>query len=89
VPTRCHPTHAVGGAICLATAAMFDDTVVGKSLGRPFINGRIVIEHPAGTMDVEVTDRGADRGLSAAVRSTARKLFDGFVFAGMSRLSVK
>jgi 4-oxalomesaconate tautomerase len=88
VPTSCHPTHAVGGAICLATAAMFDDTVVGKLLGHPFTDGRIVIEHPAGTMDVEVTDRGAGRGPSAAVRSTARKLFDGFVFTGMSERSV-
>ena len=88
VPTSCHPTHAVGGAICLATAAMFDDTVVGRSLGHPFTDGRIVIEHPAGTMDVEVTGRGAERGPSAAVRSTARKLFDGFVFTGMIPRSV-
>jgi 4-oxalomesaconate tautomerase len=88
VPTSCHPTHAVGGAICLATAAMSDDTVVGKALGRPFTNGRIVIEHPAGTMNVEVIDRGADLGPSAAVRSTARKLFDGFVFTPMSQRSV-
>jgi 4-oxalomesaconate tautomerase len=89
VPTSCHPGHAVSGAICLATAATFADTVVGMSLGRPFTNGRIVIEHPAGTMDVDVSDREPDGGLSVAVRSTARKLFDGFVFADMSQGPVK
>lgn len=88
VPASCHPGHAVSGAICLATAATFADTVVGKSLGRPFSNGRIVIEHPAGTMGVEVIDGGADGELSVAVRNTARKLFDGFVFADMSQRPV-
>lgn len=89
VPTSCHPGHAVSGAISLATAATFDDTVVGMSLGRPFSTGRMVIEHPAGTMDVEVIDCGADGKISVAVRTTARKLFDGFVFAETSKRRVK
>lgn len=89
VPTSCHPGHAVSGAICLATAATFDDTVVGMSLGREFSTGRLVIEHPTGTMDVEVIDCAADDGLSVAVRSTARKLFDGLVFADLNQRPVK
>jgi 4-oxalomesaconate tautomerase len=84
VPDSCHPTHAISGAICLATAATIHDTVVGRLLARRFRAGPIVIEHPAGTMHVEISNPGADFGISAAVRSTARKLFDGYVFADMT-----
>ena len=85
VPNSCHPTHAVSGAICLATAATVCETVVARLLARPFQAGPIAIEHPAGTMSIEITRPGGDLGLWAATRSTARKLFDGFVFADLSR----
>ena len=85
VPDSCHPTHAVSGAICLATAATICGTVVARLLARPFRAGPMVIEHPAGTMNIEITSPGGDLGLWAATRSTARKLFDGYVFADMSR----
>jgi 4-oxalomesaconate tautomerase len=85
VPDTCHPAHAVSGAICLATAATVGETVVGRLAGQRLLAGPIVIEHPAGTMSIEITCANADLGLSAAVRSTARKLFDGYVFADLSR----
>jgi hypothetical protein len=84
VPDSCHPTHAVSGAICLATAATVCGTVVARLLARPFRAGPIVIEHPAGTMNIEISGAGGDLGLWAATRSTARKLFDGYVFADLS-----
>jgi 2-methylaconitate cis-trans-isomerase PrpF len=83
VPDSCHPAHAVSGAICLATAATIPGTVVARLLAREFQAGPVVIEHPAGTLTVHMSGRGAD--LSAAVRSTARKLFDGYVFADVGR----
>jgi 4-oxalomesaconate tautomerase len=89
VPASCHPTHAVSGAICLATAASFADTVVWRLLGYPFSGGPLVIEHPAGTMDIEVVRGGGDRVMSASVRSTTRKLFDGRVFADINGKSLK
>ncbi|MDT5348750.1 MAG: 4-oxalomesaconate tautomerase [Mycobacterium sp.] len=85
VPDSCHPTHAVSGAICLATAATVRETVVARLLARPFQAGPIAIEHPAGSMSIEITRPGAGLGLWAAARSTARKLFDGYVFADLSR----
>jgi hypothetical protein len=85
VPDSCHPAHAVSGAICLATAATVGGTVVARLLARPFRTGPVVIEHPSGTMSVEIASSGGDLGLWAATRSTARKLFDGYVFADMSR----
>jgi 4-oxalomesaconate tautomerase len=85
VPDSCHPTHAVSGAICLATAATVGETVVARLLARPFRAGPIAVEHPAGTMRIEITRPGGDLGLWASARSTARKLFDGVVFADLSR----
>jgi 4-oxalomesaconate tautomerase len=85
VPDSCHPSHAVSGAICLATAATVRETVVARLLTRPFDAGPIAIDHPAGSMSIEITRPGAGLGLWAAARSTARKLFDGYVFADLSR----
>jgi 4-oxalomesaconate tautomerase len=85
VPGSCHPTHAVSGAICLATAATVCETVVARLLARPFHAGPIAIEHPAGTLSIEITRPDGELGLWAATRSTARKLFDGCVFADLSR----
>ena len=85
VPDSCHPTHAVSGAICLATAATVRETVVARLLARPFRSGAFAIEHPAGMMSIEIICPGGGFGLRAAARSTARKLFDGYVFADLSR----
>ncbi|OBA80802.1 hypothetical protein A9W99_15695 [Mycobacterium sp. 1164966.3] len=84
VPDSCHPGHAVSGAICLATAAAVGDTVVARQLEQPFRAGEFVVEHPAGLMSIEIIPPGGGFGLRAAVRSTARKLFDGYVFADLS-----
>jgi 4-oxalomesaconate tautomerase len=84
VPASCHPTHAVSGAICLATAAAAPGTVVARLLAGPFTGGPLVIEHPAGTIDIDIAGTGQE--ISAAVRSTARKFFDGFVFADLSKM---
>ncbi|ETW21108.1 hypothetical protein MGAST_28035 [Mycobacterium gastri 'Wayne'] len=87
VPSSCHPTHAVSGALCLATAATFCDTVVGRLLAHPFSTGQLVIEHPSGAMDVEVIGGGRGDGISAVLRSTTRKLFDGYVFADLDKMA--
>jgi 2-methylaconitate cis-trans-isomerase PrpF len=86
VPDRCHTAHAVSAAICLATASAVPDTVAGRLINRPFRARPIVVEHPTGTMTIDITRAGdSDRGIWAAVRSTAQKLFDGYVFADMYR----
>jgi 4-oxalomesaconate tautomerase len=86
LPDSCHPTHAVSAAICLATASAVPDTVAGRMVDRPFRARPIVVEHPTGTMTIDITRAGGnDLGIWAAVRSTAQKLFDGYVFADMYR----
>jgi 4-oxalomesaconate tautomerase len=85
VPDSCHPGHAVSGAICLATAATVRETVVGRLLAQPFAAGTFAIEHPSGMMSIEIIRPSGGFGSQAVVRSTARKLFDGYVFADLSR----
>lgn len=53
----------------------------------PFTAGSLVIEHPAGTISVEVIGGGRADGISAVLRSTARKLFDGTVFADLDKMA--
>ena len=85
VPDSCHPTHAVSGAICLATAVTVRETVAAGLLARPVTSGSIAIEHPAGIMSIEIARPGGGSAIQAAIRSTARKLFDGYVFADLNR----
>ena len=78
-PRRCHASHAVTGAIGVASAFALPGTVAsGKhcSVGRR----EIVVLHPAGQIDVEVEIEG--RAETVAIRSaslirTARKILQG------------
>lgn len=75
IPVRCHPSIGVLGAVSVATALLIDGAV-GHELVEPYADGtRVRIEHPTGYFDVE-----AGPGRTGVVR-TARKLFDGTVFA--------
>jgi 2-methylaconitate cis-trans-isomerase PrpF/tripartite-type tricarboxylate transporter receptor subunit TctC len=78
-PRRCHASHAVTGAIGVATAFALPGTVAS---GREPIEGvrSIAVLHPQGRIDVEVTVAG--RGESAAIQHaclvrTARKILQG------------
>jgi len=78
-PRRCHDSHAVTGAIGVATAFALPGTVASGRFG---ISGRraLAVLHPAGRIDIEVEVEGA--GGAAAIRSaslvrTARKILEG------------
>ncbi len=78
-PRRCHTAHAVTGAIGVATAFALPGTVASRAVP---LHGRrnVVVQHPAGRIDVEVEIEG--RGEAASIRRaalvrTARKIFEG------------
>ncbi len=83
VPTDCHPTHAVSGAICVASCVALDGTIAaGIATPAPTNNEFIVIEHPQGTIEVALTltGDGAERTIDrAGVVRTARRLMAGHV----------
>jgi 4-oxalomesaconate tautomerase len=82
VPYNCHATHSVTGAMALATACALPGSIAQKVAG-PFERGTVTIEHPSGTMAIEVDADASDNKFvlhEANLLRTCRKLFEGFVF---------
>src|SRR4051812_27188457 len=78
-PKRCHASHAVTGAIGVATAFSLPGTVCSRGDAEAGVR-RIAILHPQGRIEVDVEVAGT--GASAAVQRaslvrTARKIFQG------------
>jgi 2-methylaconitate cis-trans-isomerase PrpF/tripartite-type tricarboxylate transporter receptor subunit TctC len=78
-PHRCHTSHAVTGAIGVATAFALQGTVASGELRRPGKHPLVVL-HPGGQIDVEVEIAGEGDAASverAALVRTARKIIQG------------
>lgn len=82
IPHRCHASIGVLGAVSVATACALEDSPAAALAVVP--DGRrkeLGIEHPTGEMTV-VLDMDASGAVArAAILRTARKLFDGVIFA--------
>jgi 2-methylaconitate cis-trans-isomerase PrpF len=79
MPNECHPALATTGAVGIATAAVTDGTIVFEDAGKPAVPTQIQIEHPAGRLDVQLEMRNG--AITAGLVRTARRLFEGYVFA--------
>ena len=86
IPHRCHASIGVLGAVSVATACLIEGSPAAALASvPPGPRKALAIEHPTGEMTV-IADIGSDGTLeSAAILRTARKLFDGVVFAPESR----
>jgi 2-methylaconitate cis-trans-isomerase PrpF/tripartite-type tricarboxylate transporter receptor subunit TctC len=78
-PRRCHASHAVTGAIGVATAFALPGTVASGPQAPEGVRS-IAVLHPQGRIDVEIVIDG--QGEAAAIRRaalvrTARKIFEG------------
>ena len=88
MPKNCHPTMAVTGAQCLASAVLTPGTVAEGLFtppqGQPAL---VLIEHPSGVMDVTVDYSTGAAGFqlhSAGLLRTARLLARGEVMVPAS-----
>lgn len=88
MPKACHPTMAVTGAQCIASCVLAPGTVAdglpAPTTGNPAL---VVIEHPAGSIDVTVDYENGPDGFklhSAGLLRTARLLARGEVFVPAS-----
>ena len=82
IPHRCHASIGVLGAVSVATACMLPGTPGASAAEIPAGNPKTLdIEHPIGAMSVVVTQDDAGAVTDAAILRTARKLFDGTIFA--------
>lgn len=82
IPHRCHASIGVLGAVSVATACLLPGTPAAAMADIPQGSRKaLAIEHPTGEMTViaEMNDDGTMQ--SAGILRTARKLFDGTVFA--------
>ncbi|MDG5976693.1 hypothetical protein H010_15600 [Hydrogenophaga taeniospiralis CCUG 15921] len=80
-PHKCHASHAVTGAIGVATAFALPGTVA-SGVARPPGRHPLVVLHPAGQIDVEVELDGTGDAAtvqSAALVRTARKIMHGML----------
>lgn len=82
IPHRCHTSVGVLGAVSVATACLLDGTPAHALSNIPGGNRKtMAVEHPSGAAVCvfDVDDNGAV--VRAATLRTARKLFDGQLFA--------
>ncbi len=78
VPHRCHRSHAVTGALCVAVACRLPGTVA-YALAQAEPVSPVTIEHPSGRIQIDLTFK-ADGGVErASVIRTARRIFEGNV----------
>lgn len=82
IPHSCHKSIGVLGAVSVATGCLLPDGPAARLAKAP--DGREVtlsIEHPSGSMDVLLRKDDSGNVTEAGALRTARKLFDGHVFA--------
>jgi 4-oxalomesaconate tautomerase len=85
-PVRRHPSIGVFGAVSVVTAALLDGAVGHELLVRPAPGRPFAVEHPSGSLQVDVDVDGdvepgsPPRVRRSAVIRTARPLFDGTTF---------
>ncbi len=82
IPHRCHAAIGVLGAVSVATACLLPEGPAARIAAIP--EGRdkaLSIEHPTGEFTVLAQTDAQGQVVTAGVLRTARKLFDGVVFA--------
>ncbi|NRP09836.1 MULTISPECIES: 4-oxalomesaconate tautomerase [unclassified Marinobacterium] len=82
IPHRCHASIGVLGAVSVATAAILPNSPAASVATLPEGTRKtLAVEHPIGEMTVVIDIDQDGQPKSAALLRTARKLFDGEVFA--------
>ncbi|HFC04399.1 MAG TPA: 4-oxalomesaconate tautomerase [Rhizobiales bacterium] len=82
IPHRCHASIGVLGAVSVATACLLKGSVAASLAQVPGGQSKALqIEHPIGQTTIIADLDASGEVASAAILRTARKLFDGTVFA--------
>lgn len=76
VPDRCHKSHAVTGALCVATASRISGSVA-EELAATGSAAQVRIEHPSGQIEVALTLDAVGSVTRASLVRTARRIFEG------------
>jgi len=84
MPHDCHPSLAVTGAIGIATGCVTPGTLTAEVAGKIDLPKTIAIEHPMGFIEVALDRVEGQEHPRASLVRTARKLFEGYVYARAS-----
>ena len=82
-PFSLHPSHAVSGAVCIATACMAPGTIAHEIASASVTSNTITIEFHSGKLPVEIEVQGTGADFTvvrAGVLRTARKIMEGWVY---------
>lgn len=81
IPHRCHASIGVLGAVTVATACLLEGSPAHGITAIPDGETKeVAVEHPIGATTIIAKMEG-ETVISSAILRTARKLFDGYVFA--------
>lgn len=86
MPHDCHRALAVTGAVAVATACITPGTITASLTGTIALPGEIRLEHPSGRIAVHLEPGPGRSEPVASIQRTARRLFEGAVFARRSHL---
>lgn len=86
MPHDCHRALAVTGAVAVATACVTHGTIAAAMTGPIALPADITIEHPSGRIAVRLEPDKDQAAPVASIQRTARKLFEGAVFARHSHM---
>ena len=81
MPHACHKAMAITGGVGLATACATTGTIAQQMTGPVALPRTLGIEHPSGRLDVRLEIMPGQPAPVALVVRTARRLFEGAVFA--------
>lgn len=81
MPHQCHSALAITGAVAVASAVATPGTVAFEMVRPNSLPMDITLEHPSGRLDVNLDHLPGSQEPVARVLRTARRLFEGHVFA--------
>jgi hypothetical protein len=81
MPHQCHQAMAITGAVATAIACTIPGTVAADMAGLVQAPHDVVLEHPSGSLTVQLEPNTSGAAPVASVVRTARRLFEGAVFA--------
>ncbi|KFC72235.1 hypothetical protein FG93_02313 [Bosea sp. LC85] len=84
-PDRCHRSHAVTGALCIAVASQVAGSVA-QDVSLADAASLVTIEHPSGRIQVDLALDASGQVARASLVRTARRIFEGHVIVPASAI---
>ena len=81
MPHACHAALAITGAVGIATACLTEGTIAADFVSGAKPPFQLIMEHPSGRLEIDIGPRSGGELPSIMVLRTARRLFDGYVYA--------